>query len=168
MKASDRISYSIDSQDRLTSISRSWTPFALENDAPELVAENVYGRSLWEFITDPTTEHLYRQIVANVRAGRPASFGLRCDSPGWRRSLEMTVTPGHAGAVNFDALVLKVEPREPQVLFDRTVEHSDEPITVCGWCNKIEAPEGSWAEVEDAVFLLDLFWTKMPPKIRHG
>ena len=164
MEGSDRIRYSIDKHDRLTRVSSSWTAFAIENDAPELIAEKVHGRSLWEFIADSTTEHLYRRIIANVRGGGVATFGLRCDSPGWRRSLEMTISPG-AGEVVFDVRVLTIEPREPQDLFDRNAVHSDEFVTVCGWCNKVEAPEGSWAEVEDAVFILDLFWTKRPPRL---
>jgi hypothetical protein len=168
MEALDRISYSIDKEDRLIRISRSWTDFAVENDAPELAAENVEGRALWVFISDETTEHLYRQIVENVRSGISSSFGLRCDSPGWRRSLVLTINPAPDGEVTFDAEVLKVEPREEQILFDRKAERSDEFVKTCGWCNRIEAPTGSWAQVEDAVFLLDLFWTHLPPKLLHG
>ncbi|MEP7213208.1 MAG: hypothetical protein ABI791_09045 [Acidobacteriota bacterium] len=168
MEGSDRISYSIDKHDRLTRVSGSWTAFALENDAPELIAENVYGRSLWEFITDATTERLYRQIVANVRSGNSARFGLRCDSPDCRRSIELTMTATNSGEVSFETLVLKVEPRDMQAVFDRNAHHGYEWVTECGWCNRIEAPEGSWAEAEDAVFLLDLFWTKLPPRLHYG
>ena len=167
MAAADRIIYSIDREDHLISFSSSWTDFALSNDAPELAAEKVQGRSLWEFVADSTTELLYRRLITNVRAGGVANFGLRCDSPGWRRSLEMTMSPA-AGEVVFDVRVLKIEPRERQELFDRNAVHSDEFVTVCGWCNKIEAPEGSWAEVEDAVFILDLFWANRPPRLEHS
>src|SRR3982751_2457487 len=115
MEASDRISYSIDNEDRLIRFSSSWTAFAGENDAPELAAEKGEGGSFWELITDRTAEHLYRQIIENVRSGISSSFGLRCDSPGWRRSLLLTIAPGDAGEVNFEAEVLKIEAREEEI-----------------------------------------------------
>ena len=65
------ISYQLNELDEIVSVSKGWTRFALANDAPDLVPEKVLNRPLWDFITDLTTEQLYRQILKRVRSVSP-------------------------------------------------------------------------------------------------
>src|SRR5450631_2450126 len=87
------VSYQIDGHDDIISVNSAWKAFARSNGAPHL-AEQVVGRSLWEFVSDGTTRQVYRDLLVRVRGGRTVTFSYRCDSPSLRRYMRMTMTPG--------------------------------------------------------------------------
>jgi hypothetical protein len=162
------IHYRIDADDRIVSVCGGWDDFALANDGGDAVADRVLGRPLWDFIRDPHTCLLYRQILARVRRGGSATFALRCDGPSHRRLLEMTVAPLTAGGVAFVTRVLSAQDREPVALLTGRGDHSAEMIKACAWCNRVEVCGGAWAEVEDAVGRLNLFERGRVPPLSHG
>jgi hypothetical protein len=159
--------YRVNSRDELTYLNDEWGRFAAANAGAALTPERVLGRPLWDFITGLTADQLYRDLLARVRAGHPARFPFRCDSPGVRRRMEMEVLPAAGGAVEFRAHTLAEEPRPPQPLLDAAAPRTSDLLRSCGWCRRVEVG-GWWAEVEEAVRELGLFERAALPGLTHA
>lgn len=163
------ILYEINGDDVITRVNDEWSECAIQNDAPELCADKVIERSLWDFITDETTLELYRKIVANVRAGgRAVSFNFRCDTPDYRRVSQMHISLSAKGGVKFNTRHVKVESRLRQNIWRNDAPRGDNFLTACSWCKKIDVRNGNWQEVEDAVSTLSVFLREDSPRISHG
>lgn len=161
------IHYRLNDRDEIVFVNEAWDAFASTNAGEHLTATHVLGRPLWEFITDSTTQLLYRDILTRVRGGRPVRFALRCDSPDCRRLMEMHVACGPGGLTEFRVRTGAEEERSPQPLLDPHRAHSEEFLRVCGWCKKVDVG-GRWAELEEAVPLLGLFERPLLPLVTHG
>lgn len=161
--------YSLDKADRIIEVNDAWTWFAEANDGPELIPPAILGRSVWDFISDPTTVQIYRLLFQRVRAGAgPVTFPLRCDSPSARRFLEMTIADSAGKALEIVVRTLQVEPRPVVTLLNRYAVRSDVVIRMCAWCMRLPDIEGAWLEVEDALPRLGLFGSSFVPLISHG
>lgn len=150
------ISYVIDAEDRLVSVSDGWTSFARMNHGEALSPEKVIGHSLWEFIADEPTRELYADVLARVRAGTETDLILRCDGPELRRLIEIMVAQQMDGMVRFRTVLLASKPRPLQRLFDRATPRSTRHIMVCSWCEKVNVDIEKWFEVEAAMDYLHL------------
>lgn len=165
---STAVSYRLDQRDDIVWVSDSWLPFAVANDAPELTPERVRARSLWDFVADPTTAHLYEQILARVRRDDVARFNFRCDSPRQRRLMEMTIRLNPDRLVEFATRVLQVEERSPVALLARSAVRSERRLGACGWCSRIKLDEDRWVSAEIVVRELRLFEQERVPQLAHG
>lgn len=161
------VEYRIDGQDRLAHVGHRWQEFATDNGAPHLTSDRVLGRPLWDFITDKPTAYLYRELVAQVRAGRSVRFPFRCDGPAVRRRMEMAMAPTATGGVEFRSRILAEEPRHPQPLLGGPPDRSGGIVHVCGWCKKVRCDD-EWEEVEVALDRLRLFDQPDLPLVSHG
>ena len=161
------LAYSLDHRDRIVRVSDAWTRFALENDAPELAAQRILQRSLWDFVDDPTTRHIYTELISRVRHGRTVQFLLRCDSPALRRYLQMTVTLADSSRVDFESLVVGVEPRPIQRIWDRRTIRTSAHVRTCAWCKRLDV-RNEWMEIEDALEPLRIFEMEPLPELTHG
>jgi hypothetical protein len=161
-----QLSYQIDGEDRLVAWGGSWDDFARENAAPEL-CELRKPRSLWSFIDGQSSTHLYRLLVEKVRAER-ATFDIpfRCDAPGRRRFMTLTLSPGPNDRIDFVCRVDHCEDREPMIVLDSECPRTDAVITMCSFCKRV-ACEDDWLEIEDALARMRIFHHKDPPRISH-
>jgi hypothetical protein len=159
--------YAVNSRDELTWVGGQWERFALENGGAALLPEHVLGRPLWDFVSDATTRQLYREALARVRAGRAIRLPLRCDAPGLRRWLELTISPDEGGRVLFESRTLREEAREPVAVLGASGPRLEELLRCCSWCKRVEAG-GEWLEVEEAVARLNLFEHAALPMLTHG
>jgi len=150
------------------SLGGEWDRFALANDAPELAGQNIIDRSLWDFISGDMMRHIYRQLLVLVRSGKSIQYHFRCDSPGMRRFLNMSLTPEQDGGVVFETVVDRVEERMPQEILSRSTNEDGEIVTTCSWCKKIKTGDDAWHEVEEAVQILKLFELDPAPQLSHG
>jgi hypothetical protein len=164
------VRYAIDADDNICFVDGGWAQFAETNDGLELLQASIIGKPLWNYISDETTRSLYQQMVARVREGRSAQFSLRCDGPDCRRLLEMTISAGANGTVEFATRTLRLDHRAPVALLSRQVPRSSDLLRVCAWCNRVDAGSGTgqWVEVEDAIDSLRLFELPLPPQLTHG
>ena len=162
------IVYRLNAQDEIVYVNEEWSEFAAANDAPDLLAERVLNRPIWDFICDETTEHLYREIVRCVRAGQSARFNFRCDAPARRRLMEMNVAGLDGGAVQFETRTIRVDERPRQELLDRYAPRAGGMLRICGWCKRMDIEGERWGELEEAVNTLRLFEYKALPQITHG
>ncbi|MEO8140660.1 MAG: hypothetical protein ABI742_13485 [Gemmatimonadota bacterium] len=169
MRALTDVVYTVNRSDTLVAVNEAWTVFAAENDGGRLLPRVVLGRSLWDFIDDGATKHLYRQLCSRVRAGiGPVRFSLRCDSPGMRRLLEMSITPETAGGLTFVVRPVQLERRTPVPLLDTGMPRSIADLRMCSWCQRIRGDGGEWLEIEEALQRLALFHLALLPRISHG
>lgn len=164
------VRYHLDAHDRLIWVNPAWDRFASANQAGEaLLGRAVLGRSLWEFITGPATEHLYRLLFARVRStGEPVAFPFRCDAPATRRTLRMQIELLPAAGLRFTIQSLAETPRDAVPLLDPTVPRSGALITMCSWCKRIAGSGGTWLEIEQAAETLQLFESSAPPAVTHS
>jgi hypothetical protein len=163
----DPVLFRIDRRDDIVFVNDAWTRFALDNEAPELVADFVLGRSLWDFVADATTRQLYAAVLRRVRSGSSVRFPLRCDSPSVRRYLEMSVGPREGATVQFETRLVAAETRPHQVLWKRATPSSTDLLLVCGWCKRVNV-SSEWLEVEDALVHLNAFDHPQTPPVTHG
>jgi hypothetical protein len=162
------VSYCVTQRDEIAWVSDSWLAFAVANEAPELTPERISNRSLWDFVADPTTAHLYEQILARVRRNELVRFNFRCDSPSLRRLMEMKIRLRPDRLVEFATRVLRVEERSPVMLLSRSSPRSERRLGACGWCSRIKLDEERWVGAETVVRELRLFEQERLPQLAHG
>lgn len=163
------IEYEIDGRGVLTSVSESWTLFAVENGAHHLVADEVLGQPLLSFISDLETRYLYQTIFDRLRAtGIPVLLAFRCDSPDLRRFLELTISLRAEATIHLRSHTVQLECRQAAPLLDPKALRSPDYLTMCSWCKRVLLSEMRWVEVEDAVTQLELFSRQVLPRLSHG
>ena len=163
------ITYRVDSENRITSISPEWSEFATENDSPGLTEGRVLGRSLQEFIAGAEMVHVWEALLETVRAGhRIQAMPYRCDSPECRRFMEMSLIPLPGRAIELQSRVVREEPRPHVALLDPSTPRTDKFVTVCGWCKKVKLEAYEWVEMEEACRRLGLLERRALPGITHG
>jgi hypothetical protein len=160
------VRYSIDASDRLTQVDDEWLPFAADNDAASLTPDAVLGRSLYSFIGDITTTHLWKKILVNVRNGRLLDLTVRCDSSRLRRIIRIRASADPDGGVTFETSCLSVVSRDPVPIPTATL--SGGPQTLCSWCQRIRLPDLTWVPLEEGISRLNLFGGSIPSLISHG
>ncbi|MCX8012650.1 MAG: hypothetical protein N3A64_05820 [Desulfobacterota bacterium] len=161
------IFYRLNSQDKIIFVNEEWDLFAIANGGEAVTSARVLYRSIRDFITDLTTRELYLQIMQRVRHGRSIKFTFRCDSPAFRRLLEMNIHPGEDSSVEYFTRTLVEERQKYLVLSPTTTANSDDFLRSCSWCKKIFL-DGSWLEVEEAVAQRQIFHHPFLPPITHG
>lgn len=159
----------INARDRISFANEDWYAFARENGGDSLTPANLIGRHLFDFLCHEETKHLFDVLIQQVRrTGRTMVFPFRCDSPDYRRFMELTVNRHQQGEVEFCSRILWKERRVPMKLLASDVVRSDERLIMCGWCKRVALPEGRWAEVEVAVSEMGLFAKPKLPRIVQG
>ncbi len=155
----------VDADSRIFHVNEAWLAFGRENDLP--MERGLLGRRLFEFISDTTTQQLYRTLLAHVsKFGRTVTFPFRCDSPALRRFMEMQMSPLAGKGIEFRSRIVKAEVRPRVELLAPAAPRSEELIHCCGWCKRVSIPE--WVEIEEG--LQRMKWLEEPrlPDITHG
>ena len=163
------IIYELDAADCLVEVNDAWDVFGAANYANDFLESLVLRRSIWDFIVDRETRLIYEMMFQKVREqGSVVTFPFRCDAPNRRRFMQMELSPLGNKHIRIVSRVLHEEERTYVALLDPTQVRSNDFITICSWCKKIELPSGAWAEVEEALVTLDLFADPLLPQLSHG
>jgi hypothetical protein len=163
------LQYRLDAQDKICSVNEEWHSFAAANEARNLLASDIIGRQLWDFIGDIETQHIYRELHRRVRTQSvPVRLSFRCDGPERRRLLQLDIHAEEGQELIYHIRTLKEELRPPVPLLDSRQPRSESFVTMCGWCKRVAAPSRGWLEVEEAVAELGLFAEPRPPQLTHG
>lgn len=162
--------HQIEADDTLSWVNDAWLDFARQNHALHLTRETVLEQSLWDFITEATTQHFYKIIVGRVRnLRRVLELRYRCDSPAKRRYMRMEVRPLDQGRIQFCNWILREEIRPALELLASPAQTGGSLVVMCSWCKKVQEPAAlQWLETEEAVNHLNLFQCTVPPQITHG
>ncbi|MEX2454933.1 MAG: hypothetical protein WD470_09530 [Rhodospirillaceae bacterium] len=163
--ALDGICYVTDCDGRIRQVGqRNWERFARENDAPELLSASVVGRSVFDFMSGNAVQTELRNVFRTLKTRERERWLMpfRCDSPGERRNMRLSITPidGKGGVAGFlfQSILLSVETRPPIDLFDfkalsgLMAELRDLPLVrMCSYCQRVNDEEhthGDWQEAE--------------------
>lgn len=162
--------YQVDGLNRIVSVDDAWLDFAHENQAPHLNEDSVIDRSLFDFVFDLDTVHIYRLLLERLRfSGEAITVPFRCDSPTCRRFMSLTMSLAQDGHVLFESRILREEPRDYVALLDPSVGRSKARfVKVCGWCKKVRIREERWVEVEAAVEHVEFFTRDECTRVTHG
>jgi len=164
---SEPTTHRIDANDTVVFVDDAWIRFGQENDLL-LNPLDIVGEKLWKFIADAQTRELYFYLLKRTREERIVMHvPFRCDGPGRRRHMELTVRLRPAGHVEFQSIYLRDEDRVPISLFGADALRSSDVLNVCSWCKKVEVSSARWLEVEDAITELNLFDAVEVPQLRH-
>jgi len=166
----DVFTYRIDNTDTIVSVSDNWYTFAESNAwHGRWRLEDVLGHSLWDFIQDAGTKHLYRELFRRVRGGsgfRPIPF--RCDSPDERRFLELFIEALPDHHITITSTIVRTELRSPVRLLEAGTPRSADFLTICSMCKKIKVSPQHWADIEEGLAQLRLFEADEMPQLTHG
>ena len=166
MADGDTVVYRIDGNDKITFVNQEWDRFAAANAAESLVGEGSISNSVWNFISDETTQQIYRDMLKRIRSGRRIRFPFRCDAPDCRRRLEMNMSPLERGSIEFQVRTLALEKRPPQALLDIQQQRSSTLLRMCAWCKKVWS-DGAWLEIEEAIVQMNLLDAPSLPMLTH-
>lgn len=132
----DLIYWEVDEANVITAVSNGWVRFADENGGAGL--QQVVGKPVSSFITDPGVATLYKALLNNVRldACRRISYLYRCDSPDTERTFRMVIErlPDEK-TVRFLSIPMEVPSGIPGSTEERETFH------ICPHCE--------WLEVDD-------------------
>lgn len=161
--------YRVDAADVLVWVDASWLAFAQENGAAELTEEKVLGRSLWEFVAGEDMRRLYMEIHSRVRmSDSPMVFPFRCDSPSLQRHLRAKITPGDAGHLTYENVVVWAAPQRRLSVLEREQPRSKSFLTLCSCCKRALLDPMGWLDLADVAIRLRLFETRRVPSLRHS
>ncbi|MDT8448062.1 MAG: hypothetical protein RRB13_14310 [bacterium] len=142
--------YEVEELDRLTTCSGDWDRFAQENGWFSGSWGNLTSSTLWDHITDLTTQKLYRRLMAQVRQeNKELTFDLRCDSPWLQRYLRMTLEPGSGTDwVRFCSRPVRLQPHNLPYRFNFLKEPQPGAHSFCSFCNQVEFG-GLWKQISN-------------------
>jgi hypothetical protein len=149
----NRYLYRVDATDRITSVSKDWLAFALENDAAHLTERLVLGSSVWDYVSGADVIRLYRELFLSVRA-RHAELEIpfNCDAPDLIRNMTLTLRSLPGGAIELESRVLTVVKRPPVLLLQHSVERSEQCVQICSLCRCLNL-DGEWIPIGSALSL---------------
>lgn len=143
----------------------NWNAFANENGAPELKAETVIGRNLFDFIQGEQVRDQFQKVLDRISDNPNWSWVLpyRCDSPERERTMCQSLRPLFSGDVCtgfiFQSIEQSTRLRPPIHLFNfRTIEQlaREDPnlpvVRMCSWCQRVQSETiggGAWLDAED-------------------
>jgi hypothetical protein len=162
------ITYQIDDSHRIVMVGGDWDEFAESNKAPELVGNSVIGRYLWDFIGDPTTCELYRDLITLARRGKMSQFRIRCDGPDITRLITLRIRAVDDHRVEFVTDLLRSETRDARSLLDRDATRNGDLLHSCSWCSRIRVGNTEWIDLDAAIERLNLFHAADLPHLSHG
>lgn len=137
--------YSLDSRDCIVSVSGSWDKFAAKNGGVRVFANDVCGRSIWEFVTGDATR-MWLEAVFQLARLRSASIErpYRCDSPSLKRFMRMRIVSEQGGVLRIEHEILATEQRSKPVHFQygmNVMKNTRQRCSICGRVN-----DGGWQE----------------------
>lgn len=160
--------YRVNCEDIVSWVDAWWLAFARENGAPELSAENVVGRCLWDFVDDDATRGIYQQLHRRVReSGQSVVVPFRCDSPNLRRHMRLTILPGADGDLCYESQLLRVEPGVRYRVLEPGEPRNEAFLTLCSCCKRALLETHGWLDLNEAVLRSGVFDRRRVPQLRY-
>ena len=155
--------YTIDTENRISSLEAGWENAALIGGAETLLKEeSVIGHSVNEFIPDKATQLYYESLFNSCRLENKVLFNqYRCDSSSHERYMRMKLTPHKDGSITLEHETLKRLPFAHNVNIQNAVSNnsssSEDEIKRCSICNKVHyAKTPHWIEPNTLVSEKDI------------
>lgn len=124
--------YQLDANDTITATDPGWDCFARSNGGAGAMAEQVVGRSLWEFISGAETIAALKAVFANARRTEiPWGMRYRCDSARQARLFQLTAVPLAESALMVRHALIRSSPRIRAALAPAP---APETLLLCSHC----------------------------------
>lgn len=158
--------YTLDRQDRIIDVGGAWDDFALDNDGGSVLRAHVLGTQVFEHVNGDVSVMYLRTLLSSVRLlGRAVTRSYRCDSPGTKRLMEMTLTPDEDDAMVIAHRLLRTEALPARFVF--TVDKGRPSFAVrCSMCNRLKKSK-VWQEPE-VVWRHDRWQEAGPTSVIYG
>jgi hypothetical protein len=163
------VSYRLDHLDCIVEVSGEWDRVAKENDGAAVVADRVLGTKLYAHVADePSRMFVWTMLDAVRKLHRPSVKLYRCDSPGQKRHMEMTISPLSGGGLLVQHRLIRVEKQPLRV---RLIGHAGTVggrslLLRCTMCAKLKV-DGAWCE-PDATLLAAMQATAGGTRVAYG
>lgn len=146
------ISYELDAADIIVSVGGAWDQFALQNDGGALVATSVIGTPLLKHVSGDVSRFFVRSVLEACRVLQTRrSVEYRCDAPGFKRFMRMTVEPRERHSLIVAHQVLRIEPLlRPIGFFVSPAAPTAIPLVRCTMCNRVKQG-ADWTEPDEAL-----------------
>jgi hypothetical protein len=166
--AQECISYHINDAYEIVYLDEAWDALAMENQVPHLLAKHIFKTSLFDFISDNKTAHLYELMFAKVKQhDEPLTFHFRCDTADKRRVIELKIFLVNETTIGVRNCTIDEVARPSVTHLEPLVETSEQFLTMCSWCKKVRVENDQWLEVEEAIRQLNLFHQSPVPALTH-
>lgn len=144
----DSLFFRLDKGDRITEIGGSWDRMAQENGGDHLCGQSVLGYPLYDYISGDISKMFVRTVIDGVRVLRRArTVPYRCDSPGLRRYMEMSISFEPGGGLLLEHRQLRTESTGRRFDFQAGVQPLRQMVVRCSHCNGLKV-DGAWGEPE--------------------
>lgn len=142
----ERLEYLLDQDNIITAIEGEWDEFAINNGGIAVLAEDVIGQPLCNYISGKVTKQHWLNFFEHVRTSkRSASLDFRCDAPLLKRFMRITAIPDVNGQLRILSELLRSEPTVRQVLLSASAQRSKYTLVRCSQCNRL-LHQGLWQE----------------------
>jgi rubredoxin len=147
--SSEKSIYWLDIKKRILETGGCWDRFALENGGDALLSESIIGTSILSFVAGDTSRIwldtlLQLAMIKNEPVERP----YRCDSPGIRRFMKMTIVPEEAGVLRVEHFIVSMEVRQNPVHFHHALQEGMHGVSWrCSVCGRLKRGE-RWEEAD--------------------
>lgn len=146
----ERLEYLLDPDNVITAIEGGWDEFANDNGGVAVLADDVIGQPLCNYISGKVTKQHWLIFFDHVRAAqRSASLDFRCDAPFAKRFMRITAIPEANGQLRILSELLRSEPTDRQVLFSAAIQRSKKTLVRCSQCNRL-LHQGIWQPANEA------------------
>jgi rubredoxin len=141
--------YLVDGQDRLLDLCGEWDQVASTSGASAAVLRaQALGQPLSRYITGDVTRMYMEALLQSCRlSGRERRLSYRCDTPAWRRTLEMHLQPLAQDLVRVDHRILSVQPAAARQFPRASPAAPARPFWRCSICLRVQDPDhGEWVD----------------------
>ena len=140
--------YTLDAQDRITSVDPGWDAFALANDGEGACATRVVGGRLADAITGDPVRMFMTAVLMRVRAsGQTEQVPYRCDSERVKRFYTMTLKPLDGNAVRVEHFLDREEQGSAAIRI-RPARAGETAVLRCSICCRVKEG-GQWLDPLD-------------------
>lgn len=165
---SDNLIYHVNDTYEIVYLDEAWDSLVLENNAPQLCAENILGRNLFDFIADEKVRYLYHTMFEKIlNAEISFKFTYRCDTPDRRRLFALETYRVKENVIELRNTLLSIELRNPIELLNPDTLKNDQYLRICSWCKKTQLDNEQWVEIEEAIQRMRLFERRELPNLTH-
>lgn len=123
----------VDKQCRIVKTDQQWDELAKDNNATQLIGEEITGSLIWKYIKgDPARMFLDALITRVNITGKPYILHYRCDSPSRAQFMKMMVSKSDDNTFHIEHDLVRAEKISPEISFIEDKEAEEERCAVCG------------------------------------
>ena len=134
----ERFTYRVKPDGTILDIEGPWDQFAVQNYGLRLMRSEIMGKNLFNYITNSEIQDIYRSFhfLLERNPERVLSFPYRCDSPGYRRDMNMELSKVE-DSIQYVSTIVKLHKYDSDYYVDYG-SRSGIIINMCSWCKKIK------------------------------